>query len=109
MINKPFKKFKVETVDKVLDEINNKLSKRFKSDQIRILRDISFLSCKRIKEIHDDQSILSEDAFEKLCDTYTILDKNQLRVEYIQFINRFEKFFGSYLLPTKFYPKKVFR
>jgi len=83
----------------VMDRTLFELSERFKSTNIGPLRDLSLLSVRRIEEINKNPKCLPQDAFTKLCETYS-LNKEELTMEYLQFCRNFYDIRDGIKLPT---------
>lgn len=98
-IANPTKKFEIETYNMVMDRTLFELSERFKSTNIGPLRDLSLLSVRRIEEINKNPKCLPQDAFSKLCETYS-LNKEELTMEYLQFCRNFYDIRDGIKLPT---------
>lgn len=92
-ITDPLRFFKTATFYTAIDCTVTQLKERFlgnnksKNDQtMGLLKDISLLSRKRIKEVQNKHTSLPEDAFTVLCDIYkSFVDKDSICEEYIQF------------------------
>lgn len=100
------KKFKIDTYNVIMDILLTELSGRFESTNIGPLKDLSLLSSRRIREVQTNPHIVPCDAFDALCSMYTLIDKNALLTEYIEFCKNFTEIENSIVLP-KYFNKNV--
>jgi len=98
-VSDPLKKFEVQTFNSVIDITLSQLKTRFDSTNIGALKDMSLLSRRRIQEINRNPNSLPHDSFEKLCLMHTMIDRDILITEYLQFCNNFIEIESSVLLP----------
>ncbi|XP_050066295.1 uncharacterized protein LOC126555414 [Aphis gossypii] len=106
IISCPMKKFKIDTYNVIMDILLTELSGRFESTNIGPLKDLSLLSSRRIREVQTNPHIVPCDAFDALCSMYTLIDKNALLTEYIEFCKNFTEIENSIVLP-KYFNKNV--
>jgi len=101
-LDEPLDNFKVNTYYVVCDTIISELCQRF-GDSDGLLKDISLLSSKRLKEVGKNLNLIPNDAFVEVCSVYkNYLDRTLLIEEYQQFIRNYEEIENTRQLPKTF-------
>lgn len=98
----PLDNFKVNTYYVVCDTIISELCQRF-GDSDGLLKDISLLSSKRLREVAKNLNLIPNDAFVEVCSVYkNYLDRTLLIEEYQQFVRNYEEIESTRQLPKTF-------
>ncbi|KAL4112078.1 hypothetical protein QTP88_015926 [Uroleucon formosanum] len=101
-LDEPLDNFKVNTYYVVCDTIISELCQRF-GDSDGLLKDISLLSSKRLKEVGKNLNLIPNDAFVEVCSVYkNYLDRTLLIEEYQQFVRNYEEIENTRQLPKTF-------
>jgi len=101
-LDNPLDNFKVNTYYVVCDTIISELCQRF-GDSGGLLKDISLLSSKRLREVGKNPNLIPNDAFIEVCSVYTnYLDRSLLIEEYQQFVRNYEEIESTRQLPKTF-------
>lgn len=94
--------FKVNTYYVVCDTIISEICQRF-GDSDGIVKDISLLTSKRLREVGKNLNLIPNYAFVEVCCVYkNYLDRNLLIEKYQQFVRNYEEIESTRQLPKTF-------